>query len=59
MNVKYIEHLPEREKDESYRNRLLKVIPEGAVYTAEDIGNQSGAFLDAIGDRYNCPRRST
>ena len=47
------------EKDESYRNRLLKVIPEGAVYTAEDIGNQSGDFLDAIGDRYNCPRRST
>jgi len=45
------------ESDEDYRSRLLKAIPRGATYTAEDIGNDSGKDLDAIGERYSCPRK--
>lgn len=48
--------LPKPESDEAYRERLIKVIPEGAVYAAEDIGNGSGKLLDAIGEQYDCPR---
>ncbi len=45
--------------DESYRKRLIEVLPEGHVNTAEDIGNASGEELDAIGERYNYPRKGS
>ena len=36
------------ENDEDFKNRLIKLIPEGGVHQAEDIGNASGDELDVL-----------
>lgn len=45
-----------RESDAQYRERLIDAIPAGAVYTAEDIGNSVGDYLDKIGAAFGCLR---
>ena len=45
------------ESDAAYRERLIEALPEGWTYTAEDLGSATGADLDAIGERFGCPRR--
>ncbi len=45
------------EDDDVYRDRIVEVIPEGAVYTAEDLGNASGKELDALGERFAVQRQ--
>lgn len=49
--------IPKTESDTDYRERLAAAIPLGAVYTAEEIGNSIGSALDAIGTKYQCPRK--
>lgn len=44
------------ESDAQYRERLIDAIPAGAVYTAEDIGNSVGDYLDKIGAAFGCLR---
>jgi hypothetical protein len=46
------------ESDDAYRNRICALLPQGAVYTAEEIGEACGEKLDAIGLRFNCRRVS-
>jgi len=47
---------PVLETDEALRQRLCDAIPQGATYTAEDIGTASGEQLDAIAAQYNIKR---
>lgn len=44
------------ETDEEYRNRLVAELPEGAVNSAEEIGDASGVELDAVGTYLRCHR---
>lgn len=45
------------ETDEALRLRLCDAIPQGATYTAEDIGTASGEQLDAIAAQHNVKRK--
>lgn len=47
---------PQRESDEDYSNRICEKIPEGAWYTAEDLGSSYGDDLDAIGEQHGVKR---
>jgi hypothetical protein len=47
------------ETDEQLRDRLILLVPEGAWYTAEDIGNASEADLDALAVRLKTEREGT
>lgn len=48
----------EPENDSALRERLCSLIPEGAHYTAEEIGEASGAELDTLAIRLGTERRS-
>ena len=62
-HIPYRELLAERaqtptvETDEALRLRLCDAIPQGATYTAEDIGTASGEQLDAIAAQHNVKRK--
>lgn len=45
------------ESDESYRNRIGEKLPEGAWYSAEDLGDANTEQLDALGKFYGVERR--
>jgi hypothetical protein len=45
------------ESDDSYRDRICDVIPEGAWYTAEDLRDASGKDLDTLGEAHGVKRR--
>lgn len=55
----YMESNGEQESDEDFKDRILDVMPEGHTYTAEDLGNASGAGVDAIGEKYGLKRKGT
>lgn len=45
------------ETDEQLRDRLILLVPEGAWYTAEEVGESSGAFLDELAYRLGTRRQ--
>jgi hypothetical protein len=45
------------ETDDELRNRLTLLLPEGAWYSAEDLGNASSEQLDALAAFYKTKRR--
>ena len=47
-----------RLSDDDLRNRILEVLPQGAVYTAEDVGNTSGEALDDLASAHGVSRIS-
>lgn len=47
------------ESDAAFATRILEAMPDGHVFSAEDLGNASGAEVDAIAEKYNLRRHGT
>lgn len=47
----------EIETDSDFVKRILEMMPEGHVYTAEDLGSSHGMQVDAIGAEYGLFRK--
>jgi hypothetical protein len=47
-----------KENDYELRGRLCALLPEGAWYSAGDLGNASGEQLDRLATSYKTERRT-